>query len=84
MDIALYVQGGTMEILSNIGALLLIILWVLAILLNYYEPKWYWEYFIPKLQKKETQHPVITSITLIIITMLVMYGVFTTVIRTFR
>ena len=70
-----------MEILSHIGALLFIILWVLSILLNVFQPKWYWKVFIPKLHKNEEKHPVITGITLLFIVIIMIYGIISVIIR---
>ena len=74
-------KEGTMEILSHIGALLFIILWGLSILLNVFQPKWYWENFIPKLHKKEEKHPVITVITLLFVVIIMLYGVMSVITR---
>ena len=70
-----------MEILSHIGALFFIILWVLSILLNFFQPKWYWEDFISKLHKKEEKHPVITVITLLFVVIIMLYGVMSIITR---
>ena len=70
-----------MGILSHIGALLFIISWVLSILLNIFQPKWYWENFIPILHKKEENHPVITIIILLVTVIIMLYGIMSTIIR---
>ncbi len=70
-----------MEILSYIGALLFIILWILSILLNVFQPKWYWENFIPKLHKVQEKHTIITVITLLFIVIITLYGVMNVITR---
>ncbi len=68
-----------MKVLSAVGAMLFIVLCLLGILLQIFEPKWYWERFIPKLHKKEEQHPVITVVILLLLVILMMYGIMSTV-----
>ena len=63
-----------MEILSIIGALLFILLWIGAIFVDILEPKGYWDKFIPMIHKKEKKHPVITSFILWSVIIMVMYG----------
>ena len=69
-------QGGhIMEILSLVGKLLFIMMWVGSIILNVFHPKWYWKSFIPKVHKKEEQHPVITVIVLLLLVIIIMIGI---------
>lgn len=64
-----------MKFLSQFGALLFIVLWVLGRLLNIFKPKWYWEKFIPILHEKEKKHPVVTGTVLLLLIIIMMYGV---------
>ena len=68
-----------MNMLASVGALLFIIFFIFGLLLNLFEPKWYWEGFIPKLHKKEEEHPVITTVVLLLFVILMMYGIMSTV-----
>lgn len=64
-----------METLSQVGKLLFVMMWIVAILLNVFQPKWYWEKFIPMIYKKEEKHPIITVIVLLLLVMLMMMGI---------
>ncbi len=70
-----------MGIISNIGALLFIVLYVLSTLLNIFQPQRYWEDFIPRLYKKEKKHPVITMIILLSLVIIILYGALDTILR---
>ncbi len=64
-----------MKIVSFIGAVLFIILWIVSKVLVVAQPEWYWDDFIPKLRRKENEHPVITSVVLLLLVALLLYGV---------
>lgn len=68
-----------MEILSYVGTLLFITLWISSILLNMLQPKWYWEKFIPKIQKQEEKHPVITVTIVLFFVVIMLYGIMSTI-----
>ena len=68
-----------MEILSYVGTLLFITLWIFSILLNMLQPKWYWEKFIPKIQKQEEKHPVITVTIVLFFVIIMLYGIMSTI-----
>ena len=68
-----------MEILSYVGTLLFITLWIFSILLNMLQPKWYWEKFIPKIQKQEEKHPVITVTIVLFFVVIMLYGIMSTI-----
>ena len=68
-----------MEILSYVGTLLFITLWIFSILLNMLQPKWYWEKFIPKIQKQEEKHPVITITIVLFFVVIMLYGIMSTI-----
>ncbi len=68
-----------MEILSYVGTLLFITLWIFSILLNMLQPKWYWENFIPKIQKQEEKHPVITVTIVLFFVVIMLYGIMSTI-----
>lgn len=63
-----------MEILSQAGAILFVFMWAVGLLLNIFQPKWYWEKFIPKLHKNEEKHPVITGIALLLLVIIMLLG----------
>ena len=63
-----------MEILSIVGGLLFIVLWMVAVLLNVTQPAWYFKTFLPKLQKKQEEHPVISLTVLFILMVVMLYG----------
>jgi ABC-type multidrug transport system fused ATPase/permease subunit len=64
-----------MKTLIQIGALLFIIMYLLGVLLNFFQPKWYWKKFIPKLHEEESKHPVITSTVIILLIVIMMVGI---------
>ena len=63
-----------MEILSITGGLLFVVLWMVAVLLNVIHPKWYYKTFLPKLEKKQEEHPAVTLIVLFVFMVLMLYG----------
>ena len=63
-----------MEILQITGALLFIVLWMVAVLLHVAQPAWYFKTFLPKLQKKQEEHPAISIIVLFVLMVLMLYG----------
>ena len=63
-----------MKIVSSIGAVLFIILWIVSKVLVVAQPEWYWDDFIPKLHRKENEHPVITSVVLLLLVALLLCG----------
>ena len=64
-----------MEVLSMVGKLLFIVLWVLGMVLNIFQPKWYWENFIPKIHKKEEEHPIIIGSIFLLLAAVMLIGV---------
>ena len=53
--------------LRRIIVYLIVVMSLLSIRLNLFNPKWYWEVFIPKLRKKQLEHPIVTAICIIFI-----------------
>ena len=51
--------------LKPIENYLIVIMSLLSIVLILFNPKWYWEVFIPKLRRKELEHPIVTTIIII-------------------
>ena len=63
-----------MEILSIVGGLLFIVFWIGAVLLNITHPAWYYNSILPKLHKKQKEHPVISLTVLFILMVVMLYG----------
>ena len=61
--------------ITQLGIIIFAIMFVLAIVLNIFQPKWYWKTFIPKLQDKEEKHPVITGTLLLLLIIIILVGI---------
>ena len=69
-----------MEVLTMVGKILFIVIWVLGMVLNFFQPKWYWKGIIPKIHKKEEEHPIIAGSIFLLLATVMLIGVLSAII----